>query len=123
MRKLVFIFVCALSVLSMQAVDITLVSNAFKNGDATMLANNMNSEVDIAVPNVSQKGSGADATAVLTQFFQSNKPSGFTVAHHADKSDCGFIVGKLQTSTTEFRVNITYIVKEGKPLIQSIRIE
>ena len=89
MRKLVFIFVCALSVLSMQAVDITLVSNAFKNGDATMLANNMNSEVDIAVPNVSQKGSGADATAVLTQFFQSNKPSGFTVAHHADKSDCG----------------------------------
>ena len=36
MRKLVFIFVCALSVLSMQAVDITLVSNAFKNGDATM---------------------------------------------------------------------------------------
>ena len=49
MRKLVFIFVCALSVLSMQAVDIALVSNAFKNGDATMLANNMNSEVDIAV--------------------------------------------------------------------------
>ncbi|RRD57426.1 DUF4783 domain-containing protein [Tannerella forsythia] len=123
MRKLIFIFVCALSVLSMQAVDITLVSNAFKNGDATMLVNNMNSEVDIAVPNVSQKGSAADATAVLTHFFQSNKPSGFTVAHHADKNDSGFIVGKLQTSTKEFRVNITYIVKEGKPLIQSIRIE
>lgn len=123
MRKLIFIFVCALSVLSMQAVDITLVSNAFKSGDAAMLSNNMNSEVDIAVPNVSQKGSGADATAVLSQFFQANKPSGFTVAHHADKNDSGFIVGKLQTSTKEFRVNITYIVKEGKLLIQSIRIE
>lgn len=123
MKKLIFTCVWLLSVISIQAIDITLITNAFKNGDAAMLSNNMHTEVDIAVPAVSQKGSGADAIAILTQFFQANKPSGFTVAHHADKNDSGFIVGKLPTSTKEFRTNITYLVKDGKILIQSIRIE
>ncbi len=123
MKKLIFIFVGILMAMSTQAIDITIIINTFKSGDAAMLSNNMNTEVDIAVPNMSQKGSGADAIAVLTQFFQANKPSGFTVAHHADKNDSGFIVAKLQTSTKEFRTNITYLVKEGKLFVQSIRIE
>ena len=43
--------------------------------------------------------------------------------HQADKNDGGFVVGKMQTSGREYRVNITYIVKDGRALIQTIRIE
>ena len=61
--------------------------------------------------------------AILTQYFESNKPTGFTVLHHADRKESGFIVGKLTTSTGELRVNITYGAKDDNVLIQSIRIE
>jgi hypothetical protein len=45
------------------------------------------------------------------------------VAHHADKKDSGFIVGKLATGKGDFRVNITYQARDGKAIIQSVRIE
>lgn len=123
MKKLYFIFVMILTALSMQAADINPISNAFKNGDATPIAANMDAEVDMAVPGTTKKGNGSEAVAILNRFFETNKPSGFTVAHHADKNESGFIVGKLPTNTKEFRVNITYTVIDNKVIIQSIRIE
>ena len=75
------------------------------------------------MPGAAQKGSPAEAGAILSRFFQGNTPSGFTVVHQADKNDGGFVVGKMQTSGREYRVNITYIVKDGRALIQTIRIE
>lgn len=123
MKKLIFTLALILSALSIQAADINGISNAFKNGNTTSISGNMDTEVDIAVPGTAKKGDGATAVSVLNQFFQANKPSGFTVAHHADKKESGFIVGKLTTDKKEFRVNITYTVKDNKVLIQSIRIE
>jgi len=123
MKKLIFMLALILSALSIQAADINGISNAFKNGNASSISGNMDTEVDIAVPGTNKKGNGSDAVAALNQFFQANKPSGFTVAHHADKKESGFIVGKLATATKEFRVNVTYTVKDDKVFIQSIRIE
>ncbi|MDR0845345.1 MAG: DUF4783 domain-containing protein [Tannerella sp.] len=116
-------FAFILSALSMQAVDIASVSKAFKEGKASAIAGNMNSEVDIAVPGTSKKGTGSEAIAVLDSFFRSCKPTGFTVAHHADKKETGFLVGKLATEKGEYRVNVTYYTKDNTFFIQSIRIE
>jgi hypothetical protein len=33
------------------------------------------------------------------------------------------VVGKLQTASREYRVNITYVLKDGRALMQTIRIE
>ena len=123
MRKMTCILVFILSVLSLSAADITLIVNVFKEGKASALAGNMDTEVDIAVPGAANKGTEAEAVAILTQFFESEKPSDFTVLHHADRNDSGFIVGRLTTSKGESRVNITYRVKDDKVWIQSIRIE
>ena len=111
------------SILNIQAVDITPVSDAIKTGNADALKGRMNEEVDIVVPGTSKKGAGDEAIAILKSFFQTNKPTGFTVSHNADKKDSGFFVGKLTTEKGEFRVNITYIVKDEAILIQVIRIE
>ncbi|MDR3269071.1 MAG: DUF4783 domain-containing protein [Tannerella sp.] len=116
-------FAFILSVLSIQAADITIITNAFKSGNAVGLTENMDAGVHIAVPGTTRKGNSQEAIDLLTRFFQANKVSGFTVAHHADKKENGFIVGKLPTDKGEFRVNITYCVKDNKVLIQSIRIE
>ncbi|MDR2680956.1 MAG: DUF4783 domain-containing protein [Tannerella sp.] len=112
-----------LSVLGMQAADITPVSNAIKAGNADLLKDRMSEEVDISVPGTSKKASGNEAVAILKNFFQANKVTEFTVAHHADKNESGFLVGKLATSKGEYRINITYTTKDGKMLIQIIRIE
>lgn len=123
MKKMLFTIVIAVSILQIQAADITPVSNAMKAGNAELLKDMFAAEVDLVTPGVSKKGNGSEAIAILKSFFQSNKPSAFTVAHHADKNDSGFIVGKLVTANGEFRVNITYTSKDGKIFITIIRIE
>ena len=123
MSRILFFLAFALSALTIQAADITPVSNAFKAGNADMLKDKMDVEIDIVVPGTSKKCPGNDVVAILKSFFQANKPTGFTVAHHADKNDSGFFVGKLTTENKEFRVNITYATKDKKMLITAIRIE
>ncbi|MDR0797036.1 MAG: DUF4783 domain-containing protein [Tannerella sp.] len=123
MRRMICMFAFMLSVLSMEAGDIAKIVNIFKEGKVLDGAGNMDSEVDIAVPGAKNKGTGADAATVLNRFFESVKPTGFTVLHHADRNETGFIVGKLSTDNGEFRVNITYVTKDNNVLMQSIRIE
>ena len=113
---LIFAFVCA------QAADITSISNAFKAGNASSLSGAME-VVDVALPGSSKKCNGSEAVSMLSSFFSSNKPSGFSVVHHADKKESGFLVGKLPTSSGEYRVNITYRAEGNTAIIQSIRIE
>lgn len=123
MKRLFLTLALTLSVLSALAADIVPISNAFKSGNASSLGGSMDTEVDIALPGSAKKCNGNDAVAMLKSFFGSNKPSGFSVVHHADKKDNGFFVGKLPTSTGEYRVNVTYRAEGQKAVIQSIRIE
>lgn len=123
MKKWMFTGIFILSMWSMRAADVTFIASTFKLGDATLLAGSMDAETDIAVPGVVQKGDAAEAIAVLTRFFETHKVAAFTVAHHADKRDTGFLVGKLATGNGDFRVNIAYSLRENKVIIQSIRIE
>ena len=123
MKKILFTLAFIISAITIQAADITPVTNAIKAGNADALKDKMAVEVDIVVPGTSKKCDGNDAVAILKSFFQANKPTGFTIAHHADKNDSGFFVGKLATDNKEYRVNITYTIKDGKVLITVIRIE
>jgi hypothetical protein len=123
MKKIIFTLTFILSLLSIRAADITPVSDAIKAGNADLLQDRMSEEVDISVPGRSGKGSGTEAIVILKAFFRANKVSGFTVAHHADKNESGFFVGKLVTDNGEFRVNITYTTKDGRIEIRIIRIE
>jgi hypothetical protein len=123
MKKIIFALTFILSILSIQAADITPVSDAMKAGNADLLKDKMSEEVDISVPGTSKKGTGNDAVIILKAFFRTNKVSGFSVAHHVDKNESGFLVGKLATDNGEFRVNITYTTKDDKILLRIIRIE
>ena len=123
MKKTVCIIACLCFVWSVQAVDITAISGAIRSGDAQRLTACMDAEADLSAPGVSVKGNGKEVGAQLTRFFEANKGTAFTVAHQADKKETGFVVGKLTTVKGDFRVNITYSIKEEQVLIQSIRIE
>jgi len=123
MKKVACTLAFMLLVLSVEAGDITKIVNIFKEGKASGSAVIMDEEVDIAIPGTTKKGTGKETEGILTLFFESFKPADFTVLHHADKNETGFVVGKLTTGNKEFRINITYCVKGDAVLIQSIRIE
>ncbi|MDR2469483.1 MAG: DUF4783 domain-containing protein [Tannerella sp.] len=123
MKKTMYMIACLCFVWSVRAVDITAISGAIRSGDAQRLTACMDSEADLAAPGVSVRADGQEVVAQLARFFEANKVTAFTVAHQADKKETGFVVGKLTTETGDFRVNITYSIKEEQVLIQSIRIE
>ncbi len=123
MKRLLITFAFVLSFLSLNAADITHISNAFKGGNASSLTAVMDTEVDLAIPGSTKKCNATEAVSALNGFFKSNKPTDFSVVHHADKKDNGFIVGKLPTTDKSYRVNITYKTVGDKAVIQSIRIE
>ncbi|GHT29305.1 hypothetical protein AGMMS49574_05710 [Bacteroidia bacterium] len=123
MKRIVLFLTAVFSFLYVQAADISLISGAFKAGNASTLVSSMDQEVDLAVPGSTKKCDANGAVSMLNAFFGSNKPTGFTVVHNADKKESGFVVGKLTTAKGEFRVNITYRADGDKAIIQSIRIE
>ena len=123
MKRILLTLALMLSILGIQAADITNISNAFKGGNASSLSASMDKAIDMALPNSAQKCNSEEAIALLNKFFNTNKPSGFTIVHHADKKESGFFVGKLATASGEYRVNITYRSESNKAIIQSIRIE
>ena len=123
MKRFFCMFAFMLSVLSVEAGDITKIVNIFKEGKVSNNDENMDAEVDIAVPGTTKKTTGTDAAVILMGYFESVKPTDFSILHHADKNETGFVVGKLITGNGEVRVNITYYTKDNKVLIQSIRIE
>lgn len=123
MKRLLLTFAFILSFLSVQAADISSITNAFKGGNVSALQSAMDQEVDMTIPGTSKKCNGNETVTLLNTFLSTNKPTGFTVLHHADKKDNGFFVAKLAAGSSEYRVNITYRADGDTAIIQSIRIE
>ena len=121
MRKLKTTILALFTAWGVYAADITPITEAMKSGNTAALSGSMYTEADVSGPGVSQRASAA--AAILGRFFQGNPPTGFTVVHQADKNGGGFVVGKLQPASREYRVNITYVLKDGRALMQTIRIE
>ena len=120
-----FLLTCALlcAFCSLQAADLAGITKAFKEGKAETLTGKMAATIDLALPEKTLTCAGDQAIEALNRFFGQHKPATFTVVHHADKSDNGFVVAKLHTEAGDYRVNITYKADNNTAIIQSIRIE
>ena len=120
-----FLLTCALlcAFSGLQAADIAGITQAFKEGKAETLVGKLAATIDLALPEQTLTCEGEQAIQALNRFFGQHKPATFTVVHHADKSDNGFVVAKLHTEAGDYRVNITYKADNNTAIIQSIRIE
>jgi len=121
MKRYVLLFALFFPCLYAQAADMKLIAGAFKSGDVSSLV--WEEEVDITLPDASRKCDARSAVSLLNTFFKTNKPAEFDILHNADKKDAGFLVGKLTTSQSTFRVNVTYRIEGNQTIIQSIRIK
>ncbi len=122
-KRTLFTAILLFAFLSADAADISTFSQAFESGNAALFKGKMNEQVDISIPAISKKTNGNEAIEILNAFFEKHRPVKFSIAHHAERKESGFFVGKLETETTSFRVNITYLTKDEQVFIQVIRIE
>ena len=82
------------------------ISNAIKNGNAAELTKSFNINVDLTLLDKQDIYSKTQAESLLKDFFTKNIPSNFTVIHRGGKEDAQYYVGKLTTSTGNYRISI-----------------
>lgn len=99
------------------------ISNAIKNGNATELTKIFNINVDLTILDKQDIYSKTQAESLLKDFFTKNIPSNFTIIHRGGKEDAQYYVGKLTTSTGNYRISILIKGQAKTAFIHQFRIE
>lgn len=112
-----------ISVVSAQNVH-SSVESAIRSGNATALAGYFHSSVDLTISPSEGTYSKAQAQQIVSDFFTTNKPTGYTAKHNGESGDQSkYYIGSLSTSKGSYRVYILYKNIGGKELIQTLRFE
>ena len=98
-------------------------SNAFRTGDAVKLVQVMSDKVQIVLDGHQQQVTKDVAREKLSDFFNRNKPSAFSVIHQSQKGAAGYMIGQLKTQSGNFRVHCLIASNANKNKITQIRIE
>lgn len=100
------------------------IASAFREGNASAIAAYFESNVEITIKNNGNSYSKNQAEMLLKNFFTSNKPSGFSVAHEGTSPEGSkYFIGNLSTSTGTYRTYVYAKSSGGSFIIQEIRIE
>lgn len=101
----------------------TSISNALKNGNAVELTKSFNINVDLTILDKQDIYSKTQAESLLKDFFTKNIPTNFTIIHRGGREDAQYYVGKLTTSTGNYRISILIKGQAKTALIHQFRIE
>lgn len=125
MKKLLSIALLCISLISSAKTPEIFdeISVAIKSGDVKMLSRNFNSSIDLTIGSQENTYSKAQAEQVLRDFFDSAKPSGFTIIHQGlSKEGAKYAIGNLSTSQGKnYRVYL-YVKQVGNAyLVNELR--
>lgn len=123
-RMLLLMIGVVLSVSLAMAQDVPAgVITAFKKGSSVELGKFLGDNVELVIMNQTSNNNKAKAESAMNTFFTQNKVSNFNVNHEGKKSESSFVIGTLNTSTGNYRVNCFLKRVENKYLIHQIRID
>jgi hypothetical protein len=98
------------------------IASSIRSGNASALAANFGGNVEITVKDAGNSYSKSQAEMVLKNFFSSNQPKSFTVAHEGTSPEGSkYFIGNLSTSSGNYRVFVLFSKAAGA--IQEIRFE
>lgn len=98
--------------------------NAIKTGNASALAANFNSNVEITISGNGNSYSKAQAEQVVKNFFAQHQPKSFSVAHEGTSPEGSkYFIGTLTTSAGTFRVYVYAKAGGGTLSVQELRFE
>lgn len=99
------------------------ISMAFKAGNASSLAEYLNSTVEILLLDKEDFYSKNVAENILSDFFSKYHTREFTIRHQGAKNDAQYAIANLTTDKGNFRVYFLLKKVNNTPLIHQIRIE
>jgi len=99
------------------------ISMAFKAGNASSLAEYLNSTVEILLLDKEDFYSKNVAENILSDFFSKYHTREFTIRHQGAKNDAQYAIANLTTDKGNFRVHFLLKKVNNTPLIHQIRIE
>ena len=124
--KIVILFMSLCSFLSYNFVDSSSkldikqdIITAFRNGNAQILSNFFNKNIELVILDKEDIYSKAQAQLILQDFFSKHKPLKFDILHKGGKENSKYSIGKLKTKQGNFRVY--FLIKNKK--IYQLRIE
>ena len=99
---------------------------ALNTGNAKLLSNHFNQNVELVILDNDNVYSKAQAQQITSNFFSSFTPveeNAFSIIHDSGKEGAKYVIGKLKTEKGEFRVYFLLKKKDGKEYIHQLRIE
>ena len=125
MKKTITIFLLAiLSILPCVANDARMVvEEGFAKGDAQKVSEAMSERIFMVAHPIRKPLAKSEAEQELANFFAQNKPQSFSVLHDNSQDNVIYMICKLQTAKTSYRVHILIDVMGDEERITQIRIE
>lgn len=125
--KTFFTFLLIVSAISIssfaQKSNIDGVIDALRSGSAAELANYLDDNIELTLPDQSDNYSKAQAVLILKDFFNNNGVKNFDVKHKGDQSGGQFCIGTLQTKSGNFRTTVFMKIKNNKEVVKEIRFQ
>ena len=124
MKNLLFILFIG-STLAMTDANLSEISKALSSGDADMLAQYFDENVEIAIMDNEDQYGKADAKKIVKDFFAKHKVSSYNQVHQgvSKGKDSQYTIGNLKSNGETFRVYVYMKVNNGKYIIQELRFD
>lgn len=128
-KKIVFpvIFILGFLLISTDAESQTEIPNdiisSLEKGNAKLLAEYFNENVELVVLDNDNVYSKAQAKQIVRNFFDSFTPESFTIIHQGGKEGSKYVIGNLKTDNGNFRIYFLLKKESGKDYIHQLRIE
>lgn len=124
MKKLLLFSLALVALVSFRTLSgLDDVISALRSGNATELARYIGDNVEISLPDKSDRYSRAQATMVLQDFFSNNGVKSFELKHKGDNGGDQFCIGTLVTRTGSFRTTVYLSSRNGQQLVREIRFQ
>lgn len=118
------VIVFLLSIKGSSAQSFEGIAGAIRSGNASAIAANFQSNVEITIKDGSNSYSKSQGEMVLKNFFASHQPKSFSIAHEGTSPEGSkYFIGNLSTSAGTYRAYVYAKAVAGNFSIQEIRFE
>lgn len=123
--KTLILLIAMMASPSLQTTNLSAVSKALSEGDATALNAFLDASVELTLLDKQNVYDKSQATSALRDFFSHNKPRSFNAVHQGTSrgNTSHYTIGDMGTASGNYRVYLYYKSNGGSVLIQEIRIE
>jgi len=99
------------------------VSSSIRTANVGKLSERFDSKVELLLLNTEKTYPAAQATALVKEFFEQNKPTSYSTLHVGGKDSRHYGIGLLTTPNGRFRITVFLQVSGKDYTIQQLRIE